>query len=526
MSLNMQLSWGVDQLDDEAVNEANEAQGQSDQTLSPSSISHAHQGAYAHIPSAGYLGNPGTTPFTFDSFGVGDLTSMQGLPFGPLQPSEPVQPSAPVQPSELPQPEPLIPTYKGFIADTTDALVVAQLALEGALPMLHKRPSDDQRKYIVRSGHYYCYEKYEANIARWTDDKNWSPSRSVCGNFLVYRETIKSRGGQKVLAKKPVGKSRRNRSSSSRSIGTPASGGPAPRTQAATNAQTQVHPPEDKQIVGALVDTYDFVVDGWIKRTFTMRTRGGGEVHIVGYVKLEHARQMIQDPHCTPSGDARSRVNSPFRNVVPDWSLLDRKSLKNPNVKLEITIPPQGIPNASPQLFAGTGNYLAAAHALPLPIPRHLLPTPQQGLQMPQQASQMPQVQMPQQASQILQQGVQMPQQVQHTPEEQRYEYYGQDDRTTYQDPNGGLGIQGFNMQQPMTTQPSVSGMPHQFLSGTLASQAGQDIPRGFPVLPFSGGIGQDSGLYQTQEEEEEQEEELRQQWLFFEPVENYLCDT
>ncbi|RKU45151.1 hypothetical protein DL546_005666 [Coniochaeta pulveracea] len=271
----------------------------------------------------------------------------------------------------------LPPTYTGFIHHSIDAMLVVQLATTGVLPIVRRRPSDSERQNMVVSGAWYCYDATESGVQRWTDGVTWSPSRSVCHNFLVYRE-IKERPGSQKLRAKSAGKGQRRKKKQ-----------PAPYRPPAPHRPGVVAPPGevegDHDIVGALMDTYDFVEDGWIKRTFKVYKHDRTEVHIVGYLKLSHARDMINRPEFTPSGHAQMHPDtSPFHNVVVDWSVFDRFSAnKNQNESCLLDIPeptPEGSFFQGPEgSFHGpfdeaTNSGLAGVHGLPLQMSQHFQP--------------------------------------------------------------------------------------------------------------------------------------------------------
>jgi hypothetical protein len=119
------------------------------------------------------------------------------------------------------------------------------------------------------------------------------------------------------------------------------------------------------------------VADGWIKRTFSIRKQDSDQVHIVGYLKLDHARKMLDMPECTPTGQSRIHATSQFRGVVVDFDVLNRKSLKSPHdiipLQVQDSIPPASSGQA-PLLpfYPLLANSLVASHVLPLQMPQHL----------------------------------------------------------------------------------------------------------------------------------------------------------
>ncbi|KAK5279304.1 Global transcription regulator sge1, partial [Cryomyces antarcticus] len=84
----------------------------------------------------------------------------------------------------------LQPTYKGFVSDSADGLVLFEGCLAGKLNHVPRRPHDRERTSLITSGSVFIYEENASGIKRWTDGVAWSPSR-ILGNFLIYRELEK-----------------------------------------------------------------------------------------------------------------------------------------------------------------------------------------------------------------------------------------------------------------------------------------------------------------------------------------------
>ena len=76
------------------------------------------------------------------------------------------------------------------MADTHDALLLFQAAIDDIIYKVVRRPHDRERGDVIRSGSIFIYEETGSGIKRWTDGVPWSPSR-ILGNFLIYRELEK-----------------------------------------------------------------------------------------------------------------------------------------------------------------------------------------------------------------------------------------------------------------------------------------------------------------------------------------------
>lgn len=85
------------------------------------------------------------------------------------------------------------PTFKGYIEDENDALLILQATLDGKLQQIPRRPYEIERPYLIVSGSIFVFVEEISGIKRWTDGISWSPSR-ITGKFLVYRELDKGSG--------------------------------------------------------------------------------------------------------------------------------------------------------------------------------------------------------------------------------------------------------------------------------------------------------------------------------------------
>lgn len=93
------------------------------------------------------------------------------------------------------------PTFKGYIHDEADALLLLQATLEGRLHQISRRPYEIERPYLIVSGSVFVFVEEVSGIKRWTDGVSWSPSR-ISGRFLIYKGLDKSYANP-VVRKRP-----------------------------------------------------------------------------------------------------------------------------------------------------------------------------------------------------------------------------------------------------------------------------------------------------------------------------------
>lgn len=85
----------------------------------------------------------------------------------------------------------VLPAYNGYIETSKDALIILQSVLNGTLQAVQRRPLDNERKHLIKSGNTFVFIEETSGIKRWTDGTSWSPSR-ILGRFLIYRELSKN----------------------------------------------------------------------------------------------------------------------------------------------------------------------------------------------------------------------------------------------------------------------------------------------------------------------------------------------
>ena len=77
------------------------------------------------------------------------------------------------------------PTFFGYIETPYDALLVLEATLLGILIPTTRRLNGDERKYI-KSGDCFVFEEQASGIKRWTEGRNWGPSR-ILGIQMITR---------------------------------------------------------------------------------------------------------------------------------------------------------------------------------------------------------------------------------------------------------------------------------------------------------------------------------------------------
>ncbi|TKA76862.1 hypothetical protein B0A49_02949 [Cryomyces minteri] len=203
----------------------------------------------------------------------------------------------------------LQPTYKGFVSDSADGLVLFEGCLAGKLNHVPRRPHDRERTALITSGSVFIYEENATGIKRWTDGVAWSPSR-ILGNFLIYRELEKPfPPGEKKRAMK--------RKRSLTRSGEPCTGQnsdeddtneyPAPITPEAVlevknefTSGTNEDKEYERQLIGSLVDSYGFKPNGLVKKTMSVAINGVSH-HLVSYYTVSDVRNnKLQKPSEDP----------------------------------------------------------------------------------------------------------------------------------------------------------------------------------------------------------------------------------
>lgn len=98
-------------------------------------------------------------------------------------------------------PSPLNPTYENcFVQGPHDALILVQAVIDGRLTPVERRPQDQERSKLIKSGNVFIFNETRSHIQRWTDGISWSPSR-ILGEFLIYREKKQSHRNSAISRK-------------------------------------------------------------------------------------------------------------------------------------------------------------------------------------------------------------------------------------------------------------------------------------------------------------------------------------
>ncbi|RPB07468.1 hypothetical protein P167DRAFT_495699, partial [Morchella conica CCBAS932] len=178
--------------------------------------------------------------------------------------------------------QPVCPTVTGVtIESTADALKIVKACQKQYFHCVPRRPLDNERSELIKSGHVFVYEENESRIKRWTDSIRWSPSRAMT-NLLVYREVFDKfkPGGRRVI--RPNARNPRMQPYSS-------SGRPSSLLDPLLQA---LRPEERKAVVGSLHDSYLFKEDGLCKKTLAV-TIDQYKYHIVAYFKISDVLNKI-----------------------------------------------------------------------------------------------------------------------------------------------------------------------------------------------------------------------------------------
>ena len=194
-----------------------------------------------------------------------------------------------------------VPTWRGHIETTKDALIIFEAALQGLLAHCIRRPHDRERNALIVSGNVFVYEEGTSGIKRWTDGIPWSPSR-ILTNFLIYRQ---------LNSPFPPGEKKRATKRSQRPVRTgepyapPISNGNGNEdgyhlanlspTTPGLKSEESGDKDADRILVGSLVDSYEFKEGGLLKKTMTV-TVNGIQHHLVSYYSLDDAKYTLRTP--------------------------------------------------------------------------------------------------------------------------------------------------------------------------------------------------------------------------------------
>ncbi|RVD88174.1 uncharacterized protein DFL_002369 [Arthrobotrys flagrans] len=210
------------------------------------------------------------------------------------------------------------PTISNVFCQTNeDALMIVELILQRQLFTVQRRAQDRERASAVQSGNVFVFEHTDTGIKRWTDGVHWSPSR-ILGNFLLYRELSRPfpPGQKKRAQRKNATKARR-----------------PPNADPMDDPHQQFHPmgmdparagppgDSDRSLVGSLIDSYDFKMNGLVKKTISIQDENNRQFHLISY----YVPQDVLDNRLT-----RPTEISSYAHIRPRSTLFISSSLRQP----------------------------------------------------------------------------------------------------------------------------------------------------------------------------------------------------
>ena len=199
-----------------------------------------------------------------------------------------------------------VPTWRGHIETTKDALIIFEACFSGALAHCFRRPHDRERNQLIVSGNVFVYEEATSGIKRWTDGIPWSPSR-ILTNFLIYRQLNNPfPPGEKKRATKrgqrptkpgdpyPTPGSSKGNGGDECYRGSPVS----PATPG-LKSEESLEKDANRGLLGSLIDSYEFKENGLLKKTMTV-VINNVQHHLVSYYSLEDAKHHLRTPRDDP----------------------------------------------------------------------------------------------------------------------------------------------------------------------------------------------------------------------------------
>ncbi|KAK8036839.1 hypothetical protein PG994_015336 [Apiospora phragmitis] len=217
----------------------------------------------------------------------------------------------------------LKPSFFGYINSTMDALILFEACLTSHISHVPRRPRDQERASLIRSGNVFIYQEHSSGIKRWTDGVPWSPSR-LLGNFLLYRELDKPfQPGEKKKAMKKDSKGT-NRVSKPATDSRANSVGFSSINMGALASQysdvSSNNKDAERALVGSLVDSYKFKSDGLVKKTISVKYNEM-QYHLISYYNIE---DVVQEKLRTP-------LESPgLHRITPRAALISDGSFRAP----------------------------------------------------------------------------------------------------------------------------------------------------------------------------------------------------
>ncbi|RKF64022.1 putative camp-independent regulatory protein pac2 [Erysiphe neolycopersici] len=178
-------------------------------------------------------------------------------------------------------------TYFGHIRTSADAIKLFEACRLGLLQRVRRRLSEKERQSI-KSGSVFVWDEREAGMRRWTDGKNWSPSR-VSGSFLTYREMDGKQTGQSDLA--------------------------LLQRQSTINTKDSYHASDEELLDEENHEEYRYKLDGLMKQTFSITTSTGRNLHLISYYSRSDPNVMKLSQ---PTLDPHLRHIVPSKAIYPE----------------------------------------------------------------------------------------------------------------------------------------------------------------------------------------------------------------
>ena len=223
-----------------------------------------------------------------------------------------------------------VPTWRGRIETTKDALIIIEACSRGLLLQCSRRPHYGERKSLIVSGNVFVYEEVTSRIKRWTDGISWSPSR-ILTNFLIYRQLDSPLppGEKKRATKRTQRPSRPGEpySTPTSTSNTPTVDDHKPfptQPQESLCAGKDDQSPDtysNRRLVGSLVDSYEFKEGGMLKKTTTGTFRNR-QYRLISYYSLEDAKHNLRTPRDDPH----------LKDITISQELLNQTEFKFPNL--------------------------------------------------------------------------------------------------------------------------------------------------------------------------------------------------
>ncbi|OZJ01749.1 hypothetical protein BZG36_05242, partial [Bifiguratus adelaidae] len=177
----------------------------------------------------------------------------------------------------------------------------------GPLHRVQRRLSEKERASI-RSGSVYAWDEREAGMRRWTDGRNWSPSR-VSGAFLTYRELDFKRRTAVTSASRSPHSSERYSPDEDMEPSTNSSSNASSGSASSGSSQSA---PKSSNFV--------YKAQGLIKQSFSIHTATHQKLHVISYFTKA---DVMGGKLMTPTADPALKGIAVPRGMYPDTSSID-----------------------------------------------------------------------------------------------------------------------------------------------------------------------------------------------------------